>query len=224
MRDPITAVIFDVNETLSDLNPIAERFAAADLPAGAQSTWFAALLRDGFALTALRQEVRFRELATTAVAEIVAQAGSTADVPALTASVLAGFDEARLHPDVQPGVLLLRARGLRLATLSNGAVSVAERLLGAAGIREHFDQVLSVEAVGAWKPLPEPYRYALSQLQVSPEAALMVAVHPWDLHGAKAAGLRTAWLNRNAGHYPAMFTAPDLIATGLEDLARQLAA
>ena len=45
-------ILFDVNETLSDMSPLASRFVDAGAPAHLAATWFAALLRDGFALTA----------------------------------------------------------------------------------------------------------------------------------------------------------------------------
>ena len=48
---------------------------------------------------------------------------------------------------------------------------------------------------------------------------LLVAVHPWDIDGAKRAGLRTAWINRGGQPYPGYFLAPDHSVTGLSELA-----
>ncbi|QYF75541.1 OsmC family protein [Cryobacterium sp. PAMC25264] len=52
---------------------------------------------------------------------------------------------------------------------------------------------------------------------------LLVAVHPWDIHGAAEAGLATAWLNRGGDTYPSYFTAPDYTVTRLAELATVLA-
>ena len=52
---------------------------------------------------------------------------------------------------------------------------------------------------------------------------MLVAVHPWDLDGAARAGLRTAWVDRGGAPYPRSFTDPEVRATDLVDLARQLA-
>jgi 2-haloacid dehalogenase len=52
---------------------------------------------------------------------------------------------------------------------------------------------------------------------------MLVAVHPWDIHGAARAGLRTAWLNRGGARYPDHFAAPDLSPTSLVALADELA-
>lgn len=48
---------------------------------------------------------------------------------------------------------------------------------------------------------------------------LLIAVHPWDIHGAHEAGLRTAWINRTGVQYPAYSARPDLEATDLPGLA-----
>jgi 2-haloacid dehalogenase len=51
---------------------------------------------------------------------------------------------------------------------------------------------------------------------------MLVAVHPWDIHGAKAAGLRAAFINRTGAPYPEPMHAADLVAPSLTELARQL--
>ncbi len=51
---------------------------------------------------------------------------------------------------------------------------------------------------------------------------LLVAVHPWDIHGADAAGMQTAWINRSGSRYPGYFTQPTFEAQSLPSLARQL--
>jgi 2-haloacid dehalogenase len=48
---------------------------------------------------------------------------------------------------------------------------------------------------------------------------MLVAVHPWDIDGAARAGLHTGWLNRDGSRYPSYFTAPDVVATDLVELA-----
>ena len=67
------------------------------------------------------------------------------------------------------------------------------------------------------------YRYALNTCGVEASDAMLVAVHPWDLDGAARACLRTALLDRRAAPYPRSFTEPEVRATDLVDLARQLA-
>ena len=120
------------------------------------------------------------------------------------------------------GVRALRGSGIRLVTLSNGSASVAEALFERAGIREHFQALLSVEEAGVWKPAAGAYAYALDRCDVEPSDAMLVAVHPWDIDGAARAGLATAWINRSGGPYPGALQAPTVSSRSLAELADQV--
>lgn len=109
-----------------------------------------------------------------------------------------------------------------MVTLSNGAASVAESLLERAGLRELVEQCLSVSDAGRWKPAAEAYGYAARRCAVDHGDAMLIAVHPWDIDGARRAGLRTGWLSRDAGAYPASFLAAEVTAPDLPALAATL--
>lgn len=217
-------IVFDVNETLSDMAPMAGRFEDVGAPGHLAATWFAALLRDGFALTAVGATARFADLATAALATVLHPVDLDLPLADATRHVLAGFTELAVHPDVVPGVRALAEDGHRLVTLSNGAASVAEGLLARAGLADAFEATLSVEDAGVWKPAAGSYRWAAGRCAVEPAAMLLVAVHPWDVDGAHRAGLRSAWVNRGGAPYPSTFTAPDLEVGSLVDLAAALRA
>jgi len=112
--------------------------------------------------------------------------------------------------------------GLRLITFSNGSADVARQLLTSAGIRDSFEQLLSAQDAPAWKPAAAAYAYAAGACSVPATDMLLVAVHPWGIHGAHQAGLRTGWIARQPAPYPAYFAAPDLQAPDLGTLAGQI--
>ena len=56
-------IVFDVNETLSDLAPLADRVVDTGAPPTLAGLWFASVLRDGFALTAAGGQERFPVIA-----------------------------------------------------------------------------------------------------------------------------------------------------------------
>lgn len=91
-----------------------------------------------------------------------------------------------------------------------------------------FDCILSAELAGAYKPEAAVYRRAAALLDVEPSQVLMVAAHQWDLDGARAAGLRTAFVHRPREKGPrqeadrAEDVTCDLYATDFLDLATQL--
>jgi len=216
-------LLFDVNETLSDMSAIAERFEAVGAPGYLARTWFAGLLRDGFALTVAQENASFEQLGAEGLRAMLG-AGMPLNRPveAAVEHIMAGFSALVVHPDVPGGVRALAQLGIRLVTLSNGSASIAQRLLGDAGLAHAFEAFLSVEQAGTWKPAAGAYSYALAACQVDPMDAMLVAVHPWDTDGASRAGLAGAWINRSGGRYPEYFRPPDVEAPSLLHLADQL--
>ncbi len=219
MPDRPDVIVFDVNETLSDMSPMGARFADVGAPPELAKLWFASLLRDGFALTAAGAQEKFAVLAENVLRSSLAGVTLDRDVAEAVEHVLAGMSALEVHPDVPDGLRRLGRGGSRLVTLSNGATSVADSLLTRAGVREELEQLLSVEAATSWKPAEASYRWAAERCGVALGDAMLVAVHPWDVDGAARAGMRTAWLDRSGNTYPSHFTAPELTATSLMHLA-----
>jgi 2-haloacid dehalogenase len=137
--------------------------------------------------------------------------------------VIEGMSELDLHPDVTPAVRALAEAGWRIVTLSQGASTVAERLLERAGLADLVEQCLSVSAVQRWKPHPAAYRYAAERCNAEPQELVLISVHPWDVDGAARSGLRTGWLARSGERYPPYFREPDIDASGFGELAAMLA-
>ena len=215
-------LVLDVNETLSDLGPIASRFADVGAPGLLAQAWFASVLRDGFALTTVGENPTFAELARDAARTLLSGEPLDRDLDDAVTHVLEGFTALEVHPDVAAGIPALHDLGIRIVTLSNGAASVARRLLDNAGLADHFERLLSVEDAGVWKPAPAAYRHALDTCGVVAEEAMLVAVHPWDIDGAARAGLRTAWVDRAGTPYPRLFRDPELTVSSLVELAQRL--
>jgi len=80
------------------------------------------------------------------------------------------------------------------AALSNAHVALLVDLARHADLR--FDCRLSAEVAQVYKPAPEVYQTAARLLGVEPAALMLVAAHPLDLRGARAAGLQTAFVDR----------------------------
>ncbi|MGY4544249.1 2-haloacid dehalogenase [Arthrobacter sp. UYNi723] len=215
-------IVFDVNETLSDMSPMGQRFVEVGAPAHLAKLWFATLLRDGFALTAAGDNETFAGIGAEALRGLFTSMELTRDIESAVKHVMSGLAGLGLHPDVADGIKALQAAGYRLITLSNGSTRVAEKLLTDAGVRDSFEMLLSVEDSPAWKPGKASYEYAASACGTTPEQMLLVAVHPWDIHGASRAGLATAWINRAGGSYPDYFQAPDHTVATLPELVPTL--
>ena len=126
-------------------------------------------------------------------------------------------------PDVRTGLEALR-RPRAVAALSNGHTALLVDLARHGDLR--FDCVLSAELAHAYKPAPEVYQTAARLLAVEPADLMLVAAHPWDLAGARAAGLRTAFVDRPLEYGPGSPAREDPDAdesvTDLLELAQRL--
>ncbi|MGW2492044.1 haloacid dehalogenase type II [Streptomyces sp. NPDC001606] len=224
LADRPRVVLFDVNETLTDLTPLAARFEYVGLPGHLLPAWFAGVLRDGMALTLAGGRASFAAVAGDGLRTLAAGEEGATDPERAAVHVLAGLAELPVHPDVPAGVRALHTAGYRLATLTNGSAGTTRAVLGRAGLTDCFETHLDVEAAGRWKPAGEAYAHALHTLGVAAGEALLVSVHPWDIDGAAGAGLVTAWLRRTSQPYPSSPRHPALTAVSLPDLAARLGA
>jgi 2-haloacid dehalogenase len=215
----VDVVAFDVNETLFSLDRLGPAFAEAGLDPATVSLWFARLLRDGFALTAMGEYRPFADLAADALRGLAPDLTTEA-----VEQVLAAFRQLEPHPDVEPALRLLADAGVSAVTLTNGSAKLVQGLLGRAGLSGYVRQSLSVDDVRVWKPAPQPYQYAAHVLGVDPTRLALVAAHPWDCAGAHAAGLRSGWVNRTDGPWPHAFPPPDVAGTDLSQVLTGLLA
>ncbi|WP_047870423.1 haloacid dehalogenase type II [Nocardiopsis sp. RV163] len=104
--------------------------------------------------------------------------------------------------------------------LSNASRPALTRISAHAGLRWH--QVLSAEEAHSYKPHPDVYRLAIANAGCPPERLLMVAAHAWDLRGAQALGMKTAYVQRPVGDPPRATDRFDLVVKSLDELAISL--
>jgi 2-haloacid dehalogenase len=139
------------------------------------------------------------------------------------ATLLEAYRRLPSFPDALPAIRGLRAAGFKLAAFSNGVESSLRALLEHAGILPHLDAVVSVDDLKTYKPKPRVYRYLAKRLGLPLQSTWLASSNGWDAIGAKAAGLRAAWIKRNAGDTldPWGIT-PDLVAPNLEAFSSHL--
>lgn len=100
------------------------------------------------------------------------------------------------YPDVAPALSQLRAAGLATAILTNGSPATIDSAVASSGLGPLLDQVLSVEAVGIFKPHRSVYQLAVDRLGIEASRICFVSANSWDAHGAADFGFQVAWLDR----------------------------
>ncbi len=216
-------IVFDVNETLLDLTPIREGFAASFGDEDAASVWFTTLLELSFVDTITGAYHPFTELAQAAFTMVARARGVT--VPAATRDEIVGrIRTLPPHPDVEPALRRLDAAGFRLAALTNSPPATAKAQLANAGLADLLEKILSVEMVRRFKPARQVYETAAARLRIPITALLMVAAHDWDVAGAMAAGGRGAFVARPGRVLSPLQPEPDVVGPDLEAVATAIVA
>ena len=128
------------------------------------------------------------------------------------------------YPEAPAALDRLAAAGLRLAVLTNSPTERAESGLRSAGLRDRFEHVVGTDQVGVFKPDARVYRHGLAVLGAAPGETTMVAAHWWDLRGARAVGMRVAWVARGEGALSSLLPDPDARGADLLEVAEAIAA
>lgn len=211
------AVIFDVIETIISLEPLRRELVTLGLDHGSLETFFAFGLRDAFALNATDRSPSFVEVLRGALDQLLAIRGISAPTEAKDA-VFSTLARLPAHADAEAALRRLRKAGIPIYALSNGAKTSTERYLAANGLDGFIRDVLSVETVGAFKPRRIVYEHAVQATGETAENVMLVATHAWDTHGARNAGIMSAFVVRGQ-IYPKTMMQPDLTAETLLGVA-----
>jgi 2-haloacid dehalogenase len=133
------------------------------------------------------------------------------------------YQNLRPFPDVVPGIEELKEKGHTLVAFSNGVEATARTLLERAGVLPYLQGVISVDDLKTFKPDPEVYYYLAHRLDTTPSETWLVSSNPFDVIGAKSAGLKAAWIKRKPdAQFDPWEMEPDLVAPDLEAFAQRL--
>ena len=216
-------VAFDLIQTVFDLSVLKPRLEAVGLKGELLEVWFGRVLRDGMALDASGVFKPFPEVAASAL-EVLMDEKGVEPSSAKVQEVMKGFAELPAHPDARPAMVALKTAGLRVMLLSNGAQANTRVLMTKGNLDGVVERSVTIEEVKHWKPRPEVYLYAAREAGVQAGEMALVAAHAWDTHGAKRAGLISAWVPRTETRYASAMEEPDVKGDSLVDVAEKLLA
>lgn len=166
-----------------------------------------------------RGHTPYREIGHRAVSFVMDRCGieyTQAEVRWLVEQI----ESLKPFADVLEALEKLRSGGLRLAILSNGDRDMLEAARPHIGFA--FDEVISVQEAGYFKPHWKTYASAEQILGVDRNSCLFVANHAFDCIGAKSFGMRTAFIDRRKRPFGETPHQPDLIVANFAELAANL--
>jgi 2-haloacid dehalogenase len=217
------ALAFDMYSTLVDTIGISQQIEQM-LPQQGQRIsllWRQAQLEFSFRVTLMQRYEDFAALTRKALGYALAATGNT-----LTHEqqdlLLAQYQRLEPFADVKPGLERLQAAGYTMVIFSNGALSMLNPLLDAAGLRPYFQDIISAEEVRVYKPAPAIYQHVAKRLGRAPAETRLISANPFDITGALNAGLKAAWVNRTGSPADPLGQLPDAIVQTITELAEAL--
>jgi 2-haloacid dehalogenase len=216
-------IVFDVNETLLDLETMEPTFHRIFNDKGAMRLWFADLILYSAALTVADVYVPFTDIGA-AVMKMLADTRGIKITDNDKKELTDKFSTMPPHPEVPAALRKLRNAGFRLFCLTDNLLEVQTRQLTHGGIVELFERRFSADGVKHHKPSPQAYGYVEKELGVKPSDLCMIACHTWDTLGAVAAGWQAALIKRVGNDVLGVGPQPHIVGNDLDDVANQLIA
>jgi 2-haloacid dehalogenase len=216
-------IVFDVNETLLDLETMEPTFQRVFEDKSAMRLWFADLILYSAALTVAGVYVPFTDIGAAVMKMLADTRGikiNDSDKKELTDK----FSTMPPHPEVPGALRKLRNAGFRLFCLTDNLLEVQTRQLEHGGIVDLFERRFSADGVKHHKPSRQAYAYVEKELGVKPSELCLIACHTWDTLGAVAAGWEAALIKRVGNDVLGVGPQPNIVGNDLDDVADQLIA
>jgi len=222
MVDQDEALCFDMYGTLCDVSSVATAVRdELDVPAGVaadvDALWRRRQLEYAFQRGAMGGYEPFDVVTAEALDYALEYFGlDAAAAPAL----LDAYDALDPFPDALDALADLSTR-YETVVFSNGTPEMLAALAENTGIDRYVDGLVSADAVGALKPAPAVYEQAADVLDRPLSACRLVSSNAWDVAGASAAGMATAWVNRANDPPERVGGEADLAVASLAELAER---
>src|SRR4029450_13443050 len=188
-------IVFDVNETLLDLETMEPTFERIFGEKSAVRLWFADLILYSATLTVAGCYAPFTDIGSAVMKMLADTRGIKIDDKDKK-ELAERFSTMPPHPEVPAALHKLSDAGFRLFTLTDNLLEVQTRQLTHGGIVDLFERRFSADGVKHHKPSREAYGYVEKELGTKPPDICLIPCHTWDTLGAVAAGWEGALIKR----------------------------
>ena len=218
----ISAYAFDVYGTLIDTNGVLDKLReyTEDQAEGISTVWRAKQLEYSFRRGLMQQYVPFPEITAQALDYALTAHKVNLSI-ADRQDIASAYAYLPAFPDAKAALEQLKDGPTALFAFSNGPQAVVTALLEQAEILPYFKQVVSVETTQVFKPSPVVYQHFAATAQRPIQECALVSGNPFDVLGAKGAGMQGIWAKRSPqAVFDTWAVAPDRTISSLLELVR----
>jgi 2-haloacid dehalogenase len=219
----IRVIFFDVNETMLDLESMRDSVGKAlgnrrDL----LSYWFSKMLHYSLVSTDINNYQDFGNIGVNSLLMVARENNIPLTAERAKKAIVGPLLSLPPHSDVIPALKELQKMNIKLVTLTNSSNFGVKSQLENANMIDFFDDRLSIEDIKIYKPHGSTYKWAIDKLNVTPQEAVLVAAHGWDVAGAKAAGLKAVFVSRPGKSLYPLSIQPDYVVKDFGELVKLL--
>jgi len=215
----VTACVFDAYGTLFDVNSAAakckeklgdkwENFANAWRTTQLEYTWLRSLMKKYKNFWQITEDSLDHTMVTFKIDKNMRE------------ELLSLYRELIPYPEVKECLDGLKSKKIKTAILSNGTPDLLKRLVESNNIQNYFDDIMSVENVGVYKPDSKVYEMPIKKYSCKPENICFLSSNTWDVSGGGVFGYNAIWVNRFNKVFDKLNYKPQHIINNLNQLLK----
>jgi len=213
----ITACVFDAYGTLFDVNSAAakckkklgnrwESFANTWRTTQLEYTWLRSLMKKHKNFWEITEDSLDHTMETFKIKQ------------EMRSELLNLYKELSPYPEVKECLEGLKSKKIKIAILSNGTPDLLKKLVENNNIQNYFDDIMSIESVGIYKPDPKVYEMPIKKYGCKPENICFMSSNTWDVSGGGVFGYNAVWVNRFNKIFDKLSYKPQFVINNLNQL------
>ena len=215
----VTACVFDAYGTLFDVNSAAakckeklgdkwEAFANAWRTTQLEYTWLRSLMKKYKNFWQITEDSLDHTMVTFKIDKNMRE------------ELLSLYRELIPYPEVKECLDGLKSKKIKIAILSNGTPDLLKKLVESNNIQNYFDDIMSVENIGVYKPDSKVYEMPIKKYSCKPENICFLSSNTWDVSGGGVFGYNAIWVNRFNKVFDKLDYKPQYIINNLKQLLK----
>ena len=132
------------------------------------------------------------------------------------------YKNLKSYPELKDCLEDLKNKKIKTCILSNGSPTLLDELTNHAGIENLFDDIISIEEVGVYKPDPSVYELVTKKYDCKPSEVCFMSSNTWDVVGGGVFGYHSVWVDRFGKVFDKLEYKPETKIKDLSELAKYI--
>ena len=191
----IKVCAFDAYGTCFDINSAAEKMAKdiGENWLSFSTTWRATQLEYTWLRSLMKKHVNFWKITEDSLNFAMENHNIN---PKFKNQLLDLYKKLNAYPELRNCLTKLKNKKIKTCILSNGTPDLLDQLVTNSNTKDLFDDLISIEKIGIYKPHPKVYALVTDQYNCKPNEVCFMSSNTWDVVGGGVFGYQSVWVDR----------------------------